>query len=211
MEVGLEPKNRDQEKQARMVVYIILFLILIIAVFIFFSLKAKSSKFIYNDEFEVYRIKDNDYVHYKIKIFVNDNSQPFLIDIKKDPREIEMIPMDKGIREKLLNSKQIFVTITPNTNLTSETAMAAFEIEKIIDNPYLFNIPVNSSFTESYKDYPVKTCDDVSDEVSVVWLKRGDETKINFEDSCIIMTGITEDDLIKAADKLVLNVLGIIK
>ena len=58
------------------------------------------------------------------------------------------------------------------------------------------------SVTESIGEYPQKTCDDVTDSVRVVDIRRGNETRIYSENGCIIIEGLEDNDMIRAADRL---------
>ena len=87
------------------------------------------------------------------------------------------------------------------------------EIDKFLDNAYLFKIPTKSAFTEEYEsspEYIIKTCEDVSKDVAVIWLKLGEETVVKDEGGCVILEGQTEDDLIRIADGLVFYLMGMV-
>ena len=60
-------------------------------------------------------------------------------------------------------------------------------------------------------NYTIKTCDDSKDKVSVILLELANKTEVMVKDKCIIIKGETEEDLIRAADRLVLTLLGVIK
>ncbi len=147
---------------------------------------------------------------YKTKIFLNENQFPVYIGLRSDPRDVENISLADGYQE-LLKKKQIYVTIEPETNLSGKTTLAALEIDEIIDNPFLYNIPVNSAMTRPYHNSTVMTCADVNQTVGVVWLRLGSETKISNDRGCIVITGVYEDDLIRAADRLVYTLLQVIQ
>ena len=93
--------------------------------------------------------------------------------------------------------------------------MAAIEIDYFIDNDYLYNIPVNSSFTETLDDVGfaeepvIKTCEDSDEETTVIWLRIGNETAVFEEDGCLVVQGIDEMGIIAAADRLYLTMVGI--
>ncbi|MFH0797824.1 MAG: hypothetical protein V1906_00265 [Candidatus Woesearchaeota archaeon] len=162
-----------------------------------------------DSEFEVRKVVDQNYVGYEIKFFYPGSGQPYYMDVRYDPASMEDIPIDRTIFNKIKDDKVMHITIDPTANLTGKTTIAALEIDKFIDNKYFLNIQVNSSVTKPYADYPIKTCGDATPDNSVIWLKTGDETKITTEGNCIIVQGKDEDDIIRAADRLVLYLVGI--
>jgi len=160
-------------------------------------------------EFEVRKVIDQNYVGYEIKFFYKGSDQPYYLDVRYDPASMEDIPIDRTIFNKVKDDKGMHITIDPTANLTGKTTIAALEIDKFIDSKYFLNIPVNSSVTSPYANYPVRTCEDATAESSVIWLKTGDETKITSEGNCAIVQGKNEDEIIRAADRLVLYLVGI--
>ena len=61
------------------------------------------------------------------------------------------------ILDGIYGDEEIYVTLNPNADLSSKATIAALEIDKIIDNEYLYNIPVHSAMTlENEQGYPDK-------------------------------------------------------
>ncbi len=149
---------------------------------------------------------------YQITIYLNEQQTPRVITLRSDPRELEGIPLDSEILS-LKEKKQIYVTINPYDNLTGVTTIAVLEIDKILDNPFLYNIPVNASFTEPYPfgGLEVRTCADADDQVGVLWFRLEDETRVYQDDGCFIVAGKTEDDLVRASDKVIYTLLGVMR
>lgn len=193
------------------IIFVILMIIFISILIIRQYLQYKEAVFNYNG-FDVQKIRDKSSEFYRIKIFINENKVPSYVNTIHDPRKLEEIPLEID-KKSLLGKKEIFITIDPYANLTSQTTMAALEINKFIDNPFLFNIPVNSAFTKQYKNDPnqtIKTCNDVTSETGIILLTLGNKTKI-YEEKCIIIQGKTESDIIRAADRLALTLIEVIK
>jgi len=149
---------------------------------------------------------------YKVEIFINENSNPNYFTVRADPRDIESIPVEIDT-ESLKEKKQIYAVIDPYENLTGITTMAALQLENVIENKFLFNIPLSSAFTREYrnKTMETKTCNDVNQTVGIIWLRLGEATRIFNEDKCIVIEGQKEEDLIKAANRLTLTMLGVMK
>lgn len=136
----------------------------------------------------------------------------YTLALRNDPLSLEDIPVEGAINTRIFNDEEIYVTINPHANLTSKTTIAALEIDKVIDNEYLYNIPVHSAMTQENDDgYPVKSCYDGTDSSTVIWLTLGSETKVYTEEYCIIIVGTTEDEIIRAADRFIYQLLGIMQ
>ena len=146
---------------------------------------------------------------YQLQLFINQQSHPTLINIRHKPQEVEDIPI-KGDIQGLKKKETIYVAIDPTAELTGKTTMAALEIDKFIDNEFLYNIPVNSAFTKEHEEGVVKTCSSVNDKEGVIILQLGASTEIREEKGCIIVESTDEDGLIRAADRLVFGLLDVI-
>lgn len=191
----------------RVALILILILILSAIILVYFGKKRHGDAFFDYNGFEVRKTNTG----YRIKIFINENQQENYINIRHDPRDLESIYVEDKIKEGIVNKDQIYVAVDPYENLTSTATIAALEIDSKLDNPFLFNIPVNSAFVKKYGESVVKTCNDVNETVGVIWLRLGNETKVYSENKCIILEGPTELDLVMAADKLILVLLEIIE
>lgn len=174
----------------------------------------KSSVYFYSngvEQFRVSEVKTQGYTGYTIE-FTDFENKPYYANIRNDPRELEHIEIDRTIFHKINNADNVFITINPNANLTGKTTVAALEINNFIDNKYFFNTLVNSSFTEPHVDLPnytIMTCENATKTRPVIYLKIGEETKITSDNYCIIVEGKTEYEIIKAADRLVLYLIGV--
>ena len=159
--------------------------------------------------FTVTRVNEGNYLGYQITVFLNDN--PYYLSIRNDPRDLESIPITGSPQKTMSYAKRVFITLSPEDNLTSKATIAALEIDKIIDNPYFYNLPVNSSMTSPFGNFPVISCSNATEDNAVIWLKKGASTQITETNNCIIVEGEDEDDLIKAADRLSLFLVGIMQ
>ncbi len=136
----------------------------------------------------------------------------YTLALRNDPLSLEDIPVEGMVNTRIFGDEEVYVTINPNANLSSKTTIAALEIDKVIDNDYLYSIPVHSAMTqENVQGYPVKSCYDATDASTVIWLTLGSETKVYTEEYCIIIVGTNEDEIIRAADRFIYQLLGIMK
>lgn len=206
----------DTQKKVNIMIVVLLSFVVIFGVFFYFKGKTlPKDSFIYKNgdqEYEVTRVQDQLSVNYDLKIFVGKSQIPYIVTVRHDPNDLQKIPVDNGIRKKIWDAKEVFLTINPNLNLTGKTTIAALEIDKFFDNKYFLNKPTKSAFTEIYaKDanHTIKTCKDAANSTAVVWLRTGAETKVFTEEGCVVVQGIDEDNMIRAADRLALYSIGI--
>ncbi|MFH1456346.1 MAG: hypothetical protein ABIF40_05355 [archaeon] len=159
--------------------------------------------------FEVTIVSDDET---QIPVFVDDDGPPYLLHFQYDPLSVEDISIDRDIYNKIYDVEQIYVTIDPNAGYTSLITIAAFEIEKFFDVPYLpYNIPVNSAFISKYGETVVKTCEDATLDTAVIWLYVGDKTQVYSNGYCIIVEGTSEAEVVRATDRLMYYMFGIVR
>ncbi len=162
------------------------------------------------ETFTVTKVKEGDYTGYQIAIFFNDNPEPYYISMRHDPQSLEDIPISLGSpKESLKFAKRVFLTLDPAENLTSKATLGLLDIDKIIDNKYFYNLPVNSSVASPYLNFPVVNCQNATEDTIVIWLKKGEKTEIVENNNCILVLGRNEDELLRAADRLSLYLVGI--
>lgn len=212
-----ENKKTDLEKGVKILVYGLIIVLLAFGLFILFNQKLKPGTYEYihgMDTFEIRQIgtTEDGGITYRIKIFVNNDPSPKYIYTRHEPQEMIGLKINPDVKQ-IATKKEAYITINPNAGMTGRTTIAALEIDKFLDNPYLFNIPTKSAFTEKYEtspDYLIKTCEDVNKDTAIIWLKLGEETAIKYEKGCVILEGQTEDDLIKIADGLAFYLMEMI-
>ncbi len=208
----------EDEKKVKILLYSLLIALLGFGLFIFFNQKLTPGTYQYvhgMDTFDVQQIgttKDGG-ITYRIKIFVNNDPNPKYIYTRHEPQEMAGLKLSSKVKKDILSKKEVYIIIDPYAGLTGRTTIAALEIDKFLDNSYLFKIPVKSGFTKNYSeapDFPVKTCDDVTKDTGIIWLRTGKDNIIKSENGCVIIEGQTEDDLIRLADGLVFYLLDMI-
>lgn len=210
----------SDDRTMKIIVYVLLALLLGFGLFVYLNstkswIRANNpSTYEYSNgetSFLVNKVTDMGYTGSQIQFYMNNQNEPYALDLRYGPLELEYLDIDRSIRQRLVDDETIFITIDPEKNLTGKTVAAALEITKVLNSNYFFHIPVNSSMTKEYGSYPVKTCSDATQSETVIWLRTDNENSIKADGNCVILTGKTEDDLIKEADRLVLYLLGIMK
>lgn len=200
----------EETRSATGIIIIFLLLLVAFAVFIFFKEKTKIEAVVFDyNGFDIQKIDSGLISMYKIKIFVNKGQDPYSITMRHDPRTLENIKIEQGLKEKLLK-KELFIAMDPNA--TGLSVIAGTEISKIIGSPFLFNVPTHGALLrDAGNNAPVRTCDDVNETTAIVRFDIGDDNRIYSEGECVIVEANDELNLTRAADRLSLTVLGVMK
>jgi len=157
--------------------------------------------------FNVTKINDEETV---TLVYIGQEATPYYLNMRNDPLSLEDIEVDGTINTRLYNDDLVYVTINPNANLSSKVTIAAFEITKILSSEDFYNKPIVYGRTlENENGLPIISCYDGTDSATVIFFTLGSETKVYTDEYCIIVVGETEDDIIRASDRLVYNLLGI--
>lgn len=206
----IDPKKVDRQVGLLISVILILFVIFIGVYYYNNKIKYGPSSFEYNG-FEVIYVDLGNGPIYKLKVFFKDVTQPSFINLRSDPRVVDDISLDLN-RTELLTKRRLYITMHP-TNLTSTSVLAGAEISKIVGNRYLFGILTSGAVTSSVpgKNALIKTCNDVNQSDGIILLSLSNQTRIYNDNGCVILEGVTEENLIEAANLLDLYLLGVIK
>lgn len=137
--------------------------------------------------------------------------QPYLLQLRHDPKTLENITIDKEIRDLVLSKPALATTVDPN--LTSRAVLGAIDIANILGRRLgLYGIQVIGATTEfANSGTSVIDCSDIQENLNVAVLKLGEETKVYVEDDCIILQGETEEDITRAADRFIYNILEVME
>tara|TARA_Y100000310_G_scaffold324935_1_gene387580 strand:- start:1767 stop:2381 length:615 start_codon:yes stop_codon:yes gene_type:complete len=192
---------------------VLLGLLAIFGLYVFFSPTGAVvlDNYQYSNGDSVFDVQKVNEIESYITLLVGIDAVPYTINLRNDPLSLEDIPVEGNVNTRIFDDTQAWITINPEAELTGKTTVAALEIDKIIDNEYLYEIPVSSAMTQEYGEYPVKTCLDATSDETVIYLTLGSETLVYTDEYCIIVVGTDEDEIIRAADRLVLTLLGIMK
>lgn len=144
--------------------------------------------------------------------YINIGNSKIPVGFRLDPRNASSISIDSTAVQQVLTAKKLYIAFNPNTEETAKMAVAVAEISRILG---LYNIETVGAYLHDSNppnpNVPIRTCDDVSSTVTVLELgvDAVADTGIQNDKGCIKITGKTADDLISAADKLGMNLIGI--
>ena len=111
---------------------------------------------------------------------------------------------------KLLQGKfEIDVTYDINSTYNQSIALGQYQMGLTLA---AYNIYLRNGFTTSNTfNMPVIKCDDATFNVPVVYFRYGNATSIHVEDNCVIAEASSNADFIKAKDRILYGILGVIK
>jgi len=201
--------------------YVNIFLVIMIILLILFGIimfayqKDKYSDifFKYNN-FEVHKVNffDKGFA-YKIRLVSLVDNKLYTIESRYDPRVLEEIPVNINLND-IYNKKALFITM--DQNATGVSVLAATEISKVTGNSLIFRYPISDTFGAlkepiEGKNVTVMTCNNVSENIGVIFFEISNKSEIHSNNGCVILSGKDENDLIRVADRLMLVLLGIMK
>ena len=211
------------EKSVNMIVYILIGIaILGVAAFILFPGMKVSNEFTYKNQagepFEFVTGYAGKVPIYTLKVTATYGDKllkQYEIPLRNKPQELEAIPVDDEVRQKILNSRGVFITMQPE--LDQKAAIAGIQLAKVLGTADygIFKIPVQGAFTlpintTNTSDYPVKTCQDATPDIRVIILTLGGENKAYVTADCVIIKATDEGNLIKVAEAVVLKLLNVL-
>ncbi|MDP3917915.1 MAG: hypothetical protein Q8Q30_01940 [Candidatus Woesebacteria bacterium] len=207
----VKPTENKSERSATGIIIFFLVVLVLFTGFIFFRESSKINEIVFDyGKFKVQKVNSNGIEAYRTEIFINENQEPNYITLRHNPRNLENISVEiSDLKSKLLKD-ELFISMEPNA--TGKSVIAGTEISKIIGNPFLFNIPSHGALLRDIgNNAPVMTCSDANSNksVAVIEFRAGEENKIYSDGECVIAEAITEDDLIRVADRISYTALGI--
>lgn len=124
------------------------------------------------------------------------------------PTEVEQINLSEDIITALLNKPEIDTTSDTDDLFSEEIALAQYNMAITLNN---LNVYIRRGFTtNSTFGLPIITCKNATFAVPVVYLKRSNQTAITLENNCIIAEAENNIDILRAKDRLLYSMLGII-
>ena len=206
----------DNEKKIGMVIVLVAFFV-VASLIVMYTLKPTKSLVedvvVYDngvDKFNIKKIKDNNTITSRIEIFFKGSPRPFYINTRYGPDELEDFP-SAWDKKDILNKELVYITIDPDKNLTGKAVIAALELTYGISDKYFYGIPTIGAVTKDYNKNPVITCNNVNESLGVIYLKLDKKSEVASENGCVVISGKEEEDLIKGADKVFLQLLNILR
>ncbi|MBI2148624.1 hypothetical protein HYU23_03005 [Candidatus Woesearchaeota archaeon] len=167
-----------------------------------------------NGEYKITSSKVGNTIFYHVSVDVNNNE--YIYSFRNHPVDLEDIYLEPGLLAKLNRPDGLKIAyITQDIELANMTdsdsvlAIAAFE-QILTGNFGIYNVPLINTYTENFvKSKRPINCTNVSDNVAVIYLRVGDETRVYSENDCIIIQGRGGNGLVRAAEKFAYYLIGV--
>lgn len=191
-------KEKRERKKWGLILFIVLIMIGTSFSFVFFGFSPVTEKVKYN----------------KISFVNNGNIWIARIDGKEAafsflPKDVESISASEDISGRLRNKFEIDATYDLNNTYKESIALAQHQMGLTLA---AYGIFVRKGFTtDNTFNLPVITCNDATANVPVVYFKHGNSTNIKLNNNCIIAEASKNEDFIKAKDRLLYGILGVMK
>ena|GEM_PF-2875066 len=126
------------------------------------------------------------------------------------PQGLENLSMPDDIKAMLKDAKALIVTYDPDSDFATYMAELQFNMEQELSGTgdvYVARGLTNATGTA----LPEFTCNNATAAMPVLYLKKGEESQIKSEDSCIILTASTEPEMNMFYNKIRYVIYGIMK
>ncbi len=207
---GYEEPARKQKRQTRSFIIVSLFFVGIIAAIffmIFLNMEEEDSikEYQYNG-FNVLNISGRWYT----TVNVEGRNRSHTIEMHYGPMEVDSIPLDPQALPAIFRTQKVYLTVDPDAS--SHSVIGMVEVGKFLGQTYdFYNIPSEAAFTkENDMGRPVITCENATPQTVVLDFRVTNKTSIDLEDNCIIVQGATNQDIIRASNRLGYALAGII-
>jgi len=191
-------REKKEKKKWGLILFIVLIMIGTSVSFVFFGFSPVAEKVKYNG----INFANNNNV-WTAKINGKTAAFSFL------PTEVEDVVAFDDFAKLLQGKFEIDVTYDLNSTYAQSIALAQYQMGLTLA---AYDIYVRKGFTTNNTfNMPLINCDDATFNVPVVYLKYGNTTSIHVEDNCVIAEASSNADFIKAKDRILYGILGVIK
>ena len=187
-------KIKKLEKQI-IVLLVILGIILLSFLAVYQVLKPKP--YFKYEGLTVYRAKVPNSVQEFFLIPISGGGEKSQVLIRNDPRKLNV---SIEIGDLLGGISKVWITVPPE--LSSDAVIAGNDLGMFTSR---ISLDTEFALTNSSTGFPEITCANATKETRVFLTTIGNETKVYAEGDCIIVQGRNYDELLKAADALVMH------
>lgn len=122
------------------------------------------------------------------------------------PSQVESIPVDPGVTE-LIRGPYVVVTYDPASNYSQGMAAAQYYLAEVLASRGTYVQPAVTD--DASYNLPLLSCANSTTTEPVLLLKESNETRITLQDSCIIASAETLEDVFRIQDLLLFTALGV--
>ena len=133
-----------------------------------------------------------------------------LVDFDYLPSDVEDIAVANEIKNKILNTKMIYITFNPE-NVAESMDKFRFDLTNLLSNLYSIHAAGGITKTSEQYNLPAVTCRNATLFVPVLELKLSNITEITMKDSCIIAKAESSKEMTRVRDAVIYKIIGVIK
>ena len=204
---------------------VIVIILIIIAIAIILVAPMFSNSYTYTspsgEKFEFTRYSSGGSTTHVLTTFVSykgdANNYEHTLPFRYGPKQLEDISVNDNVNANILNKKYIYITLNPE--YSGKSILATIDLAKVLGTADygVFKIPTEGALTYSTVNQtnstdttPIITCNDVTKDVGVIWLLIGKENRAYTNvQGCVIIEAVDDENLIKVADRVVYDLLGV--
>lgn len=191
-------KNKREKKKWWLILFIVMIMVGTSFSFVFYGFSGSNAEVKYNG---LTFVKFPD--HWEAKI----NGKPAAFSFL--PNDVENIAALDDSFKTLQGKLEIDVTYDSNSTYKEAIALAQHQMALTLEK---YGIFVRKGFTSNNTfNLPIITCSNATFNVPVVYFREGNSTTIHNENSCIIAEAPLNAEFIKAKDRLLYGMLGVMK
>ncbi len=123
------------------------------------------------------------------------------------PEELESMNLSADIVSSIKATRMIYITSDFNSNFSETIGTAEYNLGYAIQD--LYSIFPVFGFIGNETNLPVITCKNATSFVPVIYFKEGSASSIIKEGDCIVIESSNADGFIKARDRLVYGIAGV--
>jgi len=122
------------------------------------------------------------------------------------PSQVEDVNTDAGVAA-LLQSPFLYITYDADSNYSDAMAQIQYYLGDVYNSRGTY--PAFGALANNSYQLPIVTCENATAAEPVLAFRESNETSIALQDTCIVVTAESQDDLFRIQDKLVLMRLGV--
>ena len=126
------------------------------------------------------------------------------------PAEVDNIVFERVARDRIMNTKMVYLTSDLNDSLKKEIAVVQYSLQQTLLNNFGIYSVIAQETNSSY-NLPVIRCVNATQFVPVLEFKYSNSTEIKLKGNCIKITADSTTEMLKMHDRIVYGLFGIIK
>ena len=145
---------------------------------------------------------------WSLDIRVNNRNEIINLMFRYNPLQVENISISNGVSEYIKSKDKLYLTTQEDIGSIPVIGMSNLG-RAVGSRSKIFNIETHGALTTKNKGHPHITCKNSTESTGVVWYKLADKTEVSLQDSCVLVEGKTNWELVRASDRIIYELLDI--